>query len=155
MARWNRNCLPFRSIWIHPQFLVGSCYSIFSFICIFCRSLFVLLYFFFWPLCCLFYFDIRILITPLVSSNSSCTHLRLLRLVLCCMVHRIWFFMNDSCWRVVPHTSSKSHGTLGGIHINLLIYNKCKPCRHQTFVCWCLNQWNHLIVVLCDIIIPT
>ena len=36
----------------------------------FCRSLFVLLYFFFWPLCCLF-FDIRILITLLVSSNSS------------------------------------------------------------------------------------
>jgi hypothetical protein len=42
-----------------------------SFICMFCRSLFVLLYFFFWPLCCLFFFDIRILITPLVSSNSS------------------------------------------------------------------------------------
>ena len=38
---------------------------------IFCRSLFVLLYFFFWPFCCLF-FDIWILITPLVSSNSSC-----------------------------------------------------------------------------------
>jgi len=33
--------------------------------------LFVLLYFFFWPLCCLFFFDIRILIVPLVSSNSS------------------------------------------------------------------------------------
>jgi hypothetical protein len=31
----------------------------------------VLLYFFFWPLCCLF-FDIRILIAPLVSSNSFC-----------------------------------------------------------------------------------
>ena len=29
----------------------------------FCRSLFVLLYFFFWPLCCLFFFDIWILIT--------------------------------------------------------------------------------------------
>jgi hypothetical protein len=29
--------------------------------------------FFFWPLCCLFYFDIRILIVPLVSSNSSST----------------------------------------------------------------------------------
>jgi len=27
--------------------------------------------FFFWPLCCLFFFDIRILITPLVSPNSS------------------------------------------------------------------------------------
>ena len=28
--------------------------SIFSFICMFCRWLFVVLYFFFWPLCCLF-----------------------------------------------------------------------------------------------------
>ena len=39
--------------------------------CMFCRSFFVLLYFFFWPLCCLFLFDIRILITPSVSSNHS------------------------------------------------------------------------------------
>ena len=31
--------------------------------CIFCRSLFVLLYFVFWSLCCLFFFDLRILIT--------------------------------------------------------------------------------------------
>jgi hypothetical protein len=29
------------------------------------------LYFFFCPLCCLFFFDIRILIIPLLSSNSS------------------------------------------------------------------------------------
>ena len=29
--------------------------------------------FFFWPLCCLFFFDIWILIAPLVSSNSSNT----------------------------------------------------------------------------------
>ena len=43
----------------------GSRYSIFSFIRMFCRLLFVLFYFFFWPLCCLFLFDIRILITPL------------------------------------------------------------------------------------------
>ena len=49
----------------------GLCYSIFSFMCMFYRSLFVLLYFFFWPLCCLFFFDLRILITPLVSSQSS------------------------------------------------------------------------------------
>jgi len=33
--------------------------------CMFCRLLFVLLFFFFWPLCCLFFCDIRILITPL------------------------------------------------------------------------------------------
>jgi len=37
----------------------------------FCRSLFVLLYFFFWRLSCLFFFDIRILIAPLISLNSS------------------------------------------------------------------------------------
>ena len=35
------------------------------------RSLFVILFFFFWPLCYLSFFDLRILITPLVSSNSS------------------------------------------------------------------------------------
>ena len=29
------------------------------------------LYIFFWPLCCMFFFDIRILIAPLVSLNSS------------------------------------------------------------------------------------
>ena len=46
-------------------------YSIFIFICMFCRSLFVLLYFFFWQLCCLFFFDIRIMIAPLISSNNS------------------------------------------------------------------------------------
>jgi len=34
-------------------------------------SMFVALSFFFWPLCCLFFFDLRILITSLVSSNSS------------------------------------------------------------------------------------
>jgi len=48
---------------------------VFSFMYILCRSLFVLLCFFFWPLCCLSFFDLRILITPLVSSNSS-SHLR-------------------------------------------------------------------------------
>jgi hypothetical protein len=34
--------------------------------CMFCSSLFVLLYLFFWPLCCLFFFDIRILTTSLI-----------------------------------------------------------------------------------------
>jgi len=37
----------------------------------FCISLFVLLSFLFWPLCYLSFFDLRILIAPLVSSNSS------------------------------------------------------------------------------------
>ena len=56
---------------------LGSCYSIFSFISMFCRSLFVLLYFFFWPLCFLFFFDIRFLIAPLVSSNYSSKEIKI------------------------------------------------------------------------------
>jgi hypothetical protein len=71
-----------------PGFKWGSCYSIFSFMCMFCRPLFVLFLltivlsvllqytdsnypfgiFKLWSLCCLF-FNIQILITPLVSSN--------------------------------------------------------------------------------------
>jgi len=38
---------------------------------VFSRWSFVLLSFIFWPLCCLFFFDIRTMITPLDSSNSS------------------------------------------------------------------------------------
>ena len=40
----------------------------------FCRSLVVLLCFSYWSLCCVFFFNIRIPITPLVSSNSSYYH---------------------------------------------------------------------------------
>jgi len=43
--------------------------SLFSFMCMFCR-LFVLFSFLFWALCCLS-FDLQILITTLVTSNSS------------------------------------------------------------------------------------
>ena len=63
---------PLRAPEFTPGFQWVSCYSILIFICMFCWSLFVLLYFFFWPLCCLF-FDIQILIAPLVPSNSSYT----------------------------------------------------------------------------------
>jgi hypothetical protein len=48
----------------HHQHEHDNMQVIISFICMFCWSLFVLLYFFSWPLCCLFFFDIRILITP-------------------------------------------------------------------------------------------
>ena len=60
-----------------PEFTVGfkmcSRYSIFSFMCMFCRSLFVLLPCFVWPFYCLSS-DLRILTTPMVSPNSSCNY---------------------------------------------------------------------------------
>ena len=41
---------------------------------VFCRSLFVRLCFFFWPLCCLSVFDLRIQITPLYLQTLLCSH---------------------------------------------------------------------------------
>ena len=56
-----------------PEFTLGywwgSRCSIFSFLCICCKSLFVLLYFFLWPLCCLSFYYLQILITPFVSCG--------------------------------------------------------------------------------------
>ena len=52
-----------------PTFLLGLMLLDLLCVCYVDRYL-ILLYFFFQPLCCLS-FDIRILITPLVSSNSS------------------------------------------------------------------------------------
>ena len=47
---------PSRAPKFTPGFLWGQCYSILRFMCMFCRSLFVLLPFFFCPMCYLFFF---------------------------------------------------------------------------------------------------
>jgi hypothetical protein len=60
------------------------------------------LYFFFWPLCCLFFFDIQILITPLVSSNSSCPFVLFLLLIVLSVLLR---YTDSDC---LPLVSSKS-----------------------------------------------
>ena len=52
----------------------------------FCRSLFVPLFFFFWSLCCPSFFHLRILITSLVSSNSSCVLYHSLRNNICFLI---------------------------------------------------------------------
>ena len=48
-----------------PPLFSGVLVTRYLVLCMFCRSLFVLLSFFFWPLCCLFFFDLLILITSL------------------------------------------------------------------------------------------
>ena len=53
---------------VHPRLLVGFVLLDLYFFLSIVVCPFVL---FFWPLCCLFFFDIRFLIAPLVSSNSS------------------------------------------------------------------------------------
>jgi predicted membrane protein len=64
----SRNCLLFRSTWVHSRFLVGSCCLIFSVLCI-VLLIIVCTFVPFWPLYCLFFFDLRIMIIPLVSSS--------------------------------------------------------------------------------------
>jgi hypothetical protein len=61
---------------------------------IFCRSLFVLLFFFFWPLCCLSFFDLQILISSLWYLQT------LLELVL--VFKYSW---NTACWRLSNNQS--------------------------------------------------
>ena len=56
--------LPFRSTRVHLQFLVGFMLLDIQFYVYVLQMLFALLYFFFWSIVCLFFFDIRILITP-------------------------------------------------------------------------------------------
>jgi hypothetical protein len=55
----------------HPVFSGVRVIRSIVFCVMFCRTLFILLSFFCWPLCCLSVFELRILITPLVFSNSS------------------------------------------------------------------------------------
>lgn len=70
MRNWNY--LPFRNTWVHPWSVVRFIIARSLVFCVkFCRSLFVLLALFFWVLCCLSFYDLRLLITPLVSSNTS------------------------------------------------------------------------------------
>ena len=54
------NCFPFRSTWVHSRFLMG----------IVLLYLYFYVSFFFWPLCFLSFFDLRILVTSLIFSNS-------------------------------------------------------------------------------------
>jgi hypothetical protein len=66
----------------------------FAYCVVSCRSWFVLLSMFFWPLCCLSYFDLRIIITHLVSSIFSynvCYH----KMFLCCCM--LCFFLWKLC----------------------------------------------------------
>ena len=87
------------SFFVHPRFLVG--FVIFSFICMFCWSLFVILYFLFWSLCCLFFFDIRILISPLVSSNSSLTRLVIVATTNHTLVEHTNYYTTDTVYRPI------------------------------------------------------
>ena len=64
------NCLLSRSTWVHPQIFSGVrvTRSLVLCVCFVDRCL----SFFPWSSCCLSFFDLWILVTLLISSNSSC-----------------------------------------------------------------------------------
>ena len=59
LIRYAITSLSFRICNVYMVIRSANCYLIFGVMCMFCRSLFVLLYFFFWPLCCLLFFIVR------------------------------------------------------------------------------------------------
>ena len=63
------NCLYHVSSVRYQHNVLIVCLYVITCLYMFYRSFFVLLYVFSWPLCCLFFFDIRILITTFVSST--------------------------------------------------------------------------------------
>jgi hypothetical protein len=65
---WCNICWPFRSTHVFSGAHVAISLVFWR---MFYGSLFVLLWFFFCPLCCMSFFGLRLLITPLVSSNYS------------------------------------------------------------------------------------
>jgi hypothetical protein len=85
-----------------------------------CRSLLVLLYFFVWPLC--FLFDIRIMITPLVSLNSS-----YVALFVQCMWSAAYQYSSTN-----KHSLRSDCNTLTGIHDVRVVTNVVDAC-------WCVT----------------
>ena len=65
-----QNTLP-KHMSSHPLFNGVHVARSLAFCVLLCGSSFVLWFCFFWPLCFLSFFDLRILITPLVSASSS------------------------------------------------------------------------------------
>jgi len=82
-----------------PSFLVGFVFArSLAFSVVLSRSMFVLLYFFFWPLYCLFFFELQFLITPFVSLDLSWTFVCffLAESKNCSILNRIWTRIFDA-----------------------------------------------------------
>ena len=77
------------------SYLWGSCYSIFSFICMFCRLLFVLLYFFFGHCVVCSPSIYGFWLPPLISSNSSFNKNKLWTALLLHLVAPTYFILSD------------------------------------------------------------
>ena len=86
---------------LHPVFSEVCITRSLVFSVVFCRLLFILLSFSFWPYC-LSFFDLRILITPVVSSNFSwkiCFHTLYYRMHNCIYLFLIGGWQFRETWK--------------------------------------------------------
>jgi hypothetical protein len=84
--------------------------------------------FFFWPLCCLFFFDMRILIAPLVYSNSSNESSTSFR-------KAVWLY-NQGNYPIFPLTVSYPQFPSNFIsHPNLIVSSNNDSVWSNTFIC--------------------
>jgi hypothetical protein len=110
--------LPFWSKWFHYGFSGVHITRTLILCVMFCRSLFVPLSFFFCPLCGLS-IDLRILITPLVSSNSSYIEFKIYKINLIIVVSVVCQMSGCSgaCWQSL-------YNFLFSIQMHLLTTNR-------------------------------
>ena len=134
--------LPFQS---SPPVLVGFVLVDLSFV-VFCRSLFVLWTCFHMTIVCLSFFDLRLLINLLVSSNFSCS----------CFIYIIFWHFRRLFWHI-------SMGlTILSIHIgNVIVYyyafvnffcniSSCDILAYITKICIALIYNATIVHLLCQ-----
>ena len=110
-----------------------SCYSCYK-PCMFCWSLFILLSFLFWQLWCLFFFDLRILITPLNEKGPDFDYDKTnISVVICDTDTPQW--LTNWWW---PHSNCRSDDfnltTRNPCFSNFLVSSKSlwrKSCNHN------------------------
>ena len=133
------------SLPLHQLFQVNMLKEIklsftFSFMYMFCRSLFVLLSFFVWPLCCLF-LDIRILITPLISSDCSSVIVHYVHMWSTCSLWICFFFtflvvyknQNESLyidWLLLKYLLCRTMSVVSNPRHSQLILRRVKTLLH-------------------------
>jgi hypothetical protein len=103
----------------------------------FCRSLFILLSFSVWSLCCLSFFELRIMITPLVPSNSSHRNQRALSKKLCNQPLQFEIHTKSHLfrWQTEVQTFEKVHA----LPINSQMISDVYLLHTNRIIFWCVN----------------
>jgi hypothetical protein len=97
-----------------------------------CRYVFVLLSFFIWPLCCLSFFDLQILITLLVFSNSFYNQLQFITYNMVSSWHRAYRTFQDTIQKTkdrITRTPLKAGGELMCSRMVGSSYSTSDTCR--------------------------